>query len=99
MTLIYKGVVGLHIRELTSYDLTGYSSAKIKMKKPSGTTVELTPSSITQASGYIDYITTATDLDVAGEYQFQPYVEFTGGDKLHGEIDTVIVYEPLATTP
>ena len=99
MTLVYKGVVGLHIRVLTSYDLTGYSSAVIKMKRPSGTVVNLTPSSVVAASGYLNYITSAATLADAGEYQFEAYVEFTDGDKINGEIDTLQVYEPLTVSP
>lgn len=101
MTLIYKGVVGLHIREVTSYDLTGYVSAKtkIRMQKPDGTVVELTPSSVDETLGYIHFITAAATLATAGEYRFQPHVEFNDGDILNGEVDTVQVFEPLVLTP
>ena len=100
MTLIYKGVVGLHIRELTDYDLTGYipSKTRIRMKKPDGTVIELTPSNVDAALGYIEYVSDATTFTTAGEYRFQPHVEFTGGDILNGEMDTVQIYEPLVVT-
>ena len=101
MTLIYKGVVGLHIREVTSYNLEGYVSArtKIRMMKPDGTVTELTPSSVDTTLGYINFITSASTLATAGEYRFQPHAEFNDGDVLNGEIDTVQVFEPLVITP
>lgn len=98
MTLIYKGAKGITIRIETSYDLTGYDSSAtvIKVVKPDLTTVNLTPSSVDAALGYVNYVTSASTFDQSGEYQFQVHFKLTGGAKeFDGEIDVLKIYDPI----
>lgn len=96
MTLIYKGVKGLLIRVETGYDLTGYVPATtlIRLRKPDGSAVAITPDSINATLGYMYYLTRATTFTSSGEYDVQAHLS-TSGKEIDGEIATISVYEPI----
>ena len=67
-------------------DITGATVTKIKYKKPSGVTGELTASVLTQATGviYFDVVSSST-LDEAGTWITWAYVVFSDARLAAGE--------------
>lgn len=89
MVKVYKGTVGVLIEVETGVDLTDATEVKLKVKKPSGTTVEWNG----VASGTkIQYTTQTGDLDESGLYYIQAYVVKPTGIYL-GETARLHVYE------
>ena len=92
----HVGDIGTIIRYTTTTDLSGNSALKLKYKKPDGTTGEWTATVYSTYSA--QYGTTeATDLDQAGSWKLQVYVEMVSW-KGHSEEKTFEVLpatEPL----
>lgn len=89
---IYKGDIGTEIRLNTGVDLQS-AVVSIYYKKPSGTTGYW--SSTVDDSTYVLYTIQDGDLDEAGEWTLQTYVELLSGWKGHGEIVSMMVWEPI----
>ena len=93
MTNIMAGAIGINLRIETGVDLTGYSSALIKVLNPDQTTSTWTPDSIDAENGYLYYETTDGDFDDDGEYLFQSYVVFTDGEERIGYPARLNIYK------
>ena len=94
MGKIYQNDIGTKIILDTETDLSDASVVKIKVKKPSGTTLEWDASIEDASAGTISYIIASSDiLDETGLWSFQAYVEFSNGAKLHGETAKLMVYQ------
>lgn len=92
MSAIFAGDVGTEIVLDCGIDISSASVLKIHARKSSCQTVvwdaEL------DGTTAIKHVTTDGDLDVAGEWQLQAYVEI-GSLKCRGEIATLTVQEAL----
>ncbi len=97
MTNIMAGAIGINLRIECGVDLTGYSSALIKVLNPDGTTKTWTPDSVTDEDGYLYYETVDGDFDDNGEYIFQSYVTFTDGEVRVGYPARLQIYENLVS--
>ena len=81
MSTIYSGDVGTILEATLSDDITGYSIIRIDIKKPDGQTVEKIATLVDALQGIISIVTVASDVDLAGNYCFIPYVEFSASKK------------------
>lgn len=102
MGKIYTGQVGVELRVKTSQDLTSATNLKVRLKKPGGTEIEISATSLVDAAhpaaeGWLKAFTTlATQLDEAGVYRLYGAItlssnEFTGETDLfrvHSKYDT-----------
>jgi hypothetical protein len=72
--VIHTGDIGSVIRIVpeTETDLSSAVSAEIRYKKPNGTTGSW---EATIVDGGVQYVTQADDIDVAGTWYFQVYVD------------------------
>ncbi len=95
MAKIYKDSVGVIFRIDTDFTLTGASliQLKVKIAKTDNTFAYKTWPGAIYGTDTITYTTVAGDLDVAGRYYIQPYVE-VAGVKYYGETVEEYVYEP-----
>jgi hypothetical protein len=91
---VYVGDTGTEIKIDIGEDLTNATILKIKYKKPNGVTGEWVASRDANNPLKMVYVTQSDDLDVAGPWILQPYVEFAGW-KGHGTIVRFEVYEPI----
>ena len=91
---VYIGDIGTEIILDTGQDLSTATSLKIKYRKPNGTTGEWAASQVSGDSTKMKYVTQEGDLDVAGTWELQAYVEFASWQG-HGEIATLVVYKHL----
>ena len=88
MSKVYINTEGILIKVETGIDLSGATKVSLKVRKPSGTEVEW----IGTADGTkITYITQTGDLDEAGLYKIQAYIE-KGSLKILGDTDGIYVY-------
>lgn len=71
---IYKDSIGVQIILDTKEDLTLADEVSIKVKKPGGTAVGWV-GAVYQVTK-IKYVTEEDDLDLAGDYKLQAYVDF-----------------------
>jgi len=79
------GGIGTRIRLNCVDSLDGFSLGKIYYKKPLNGGTGVWTAVREGTTSYIYFDTTAiTDLDIAGDWYFESYVEVTGG-KWHGE--------------
>lgn len=81
MATIYVGDIGVKLILNTTADISSASVRKIYYKKPSGTTGSWTAGE--ESSTSISYTTTSGDIDEAGKWTLQAYVE-KGTWKLYG---------------
>ncbi len=89
-----RGDVGTAIDCNMRIDVSTATLRQIKYRKPSGAT-GLWPATV-QGTQILRYITlAASDVDEAGAWQFQPYVEKADGRKVHGRMQTVVVEDHL----
>lgn len=86
----YIGDVGTVILLDCLNDITDATNVEIHVQKPDGTEV-IWPGTIVENTK-IKYVIVVDDLDQAGEWWFQAYVESTAG-KWRGEAVKQIVYE------
>jgi len=100
---IHLGDIGTEFRctikdSGTAVDISSASSVKqIKFKKPDCTVVTKSATFYTDGTdGIISYVTVDGDLDIAGLWQAQAYVELTSG-KYHSDIISFRVYDNLGT--
>ena len=77
----YVGDVKTQIEFEINVDTQTITAAKIFYKKPNGESGEWAAN---VGDGKIYYITQEGDLDVAGVYQLQPYIEINGGEEWKG---------------
>jgi len=93
MAKIYIDDVGTKFIIDTGVDLTNATVTKLKLKKPDGSIVEWVASIEGDAkNGKISYATQAGDINLAGIWQLQSYIEFSYL-KYNGETVNFIVYE------
>jgi len=101
MAKVYVGDVGTEIRldcnpdDLAEIDIATANTLKILVLKPSGAEDEWTAARY-GSTDQITYTTVATDLDEAGNYKLQAYVEWTSPSpvSIHlGETVRLKVYE------
>ena len=88
MTKIYQNDVGIAITVATGITLTGATTTQLKVKKPSGATATW---AATINGTNLDYTTVANDLNEAGRYFLQAFVQ-TGGQTLYGETAEIDIY-------
>ena len=85
----------------TAVDISGATKKELHFLKADGTVLEVTAQFKTDGKdGVLTYDTVAGNLDVAGEWSVQPYVEMPGWSG-HAGIERFTVYEntPEAPTP
>lgn len=70
----------------SNVDVSAASVMQIKFRKPSGTVVTKTASAVGGQTQRIKYTFTAGELDEAGYWHAQPYLEGVGGWDGHGDI-------------
>lgn len=78
--MVYKGTVGLLVLLDCRQDISSAEDPKIRVKKPSGTVLEWTPT-IIQRNGLttlLGYVTQVSDLDEIGVYTIQPQLTLGG---------------------
>lgn len=104
---IYVGAVGVVVTIGIGQDLTLSTKREIWVKKPDGTEVtwtadiateredpdtgEMIP--LTPQDGYLEYITDEDDLDQAGDYALQAYVEWGAASNHPGKTVMMEVHE------
>lgn len=104
---IYVGAVGVVVTLGTDQDLTLSTKREILVKRPDGTEVtwtadiaterededtgEMIP--LTPQDGYLEYITDEDDLDQAGDYALQAYVEWGAASNHPGKTVMMEVHE------
>jgi hypothetical protein len=69
----YVGDIGTKITLDAGSDISGQTTLQIQFKKPDGTTGAWAAN--VESSNYATYTTVAGDLDVAGSWKLQIYVE------------------------
>lgn len=104
---IYVGAVGVVVTLGIDQDLTLSTKREIWVKKPDGTEVTWTADiateredpetgdiiPLTPADGYLEYITVEDDLDQAGDYSLQAYVEWGAASNHPGKTVMMEVHE------
>lgn len=71
---------------------------QIKLEKPDGTGVAKTGAFVTDGTdGEVEYITLTGDLDQAGYWYIQGYVEMAGGGKWHSKKERFTVWPNIQT--
>jgi hypothetical protein len=89
---VMKGAIGLKIILTTTASVVGATVRKIRYQKPSGAVGEWT--AVQETGTSISFTTTvASDLDEAGDWNLQAYVE--NGWKLPGTQDVLHVDENI----
>lgn len=91
MTKIYQHDAGIAIAVATGITLTGAATTQLKVKKPSGVTVAWAATINGTNAQQLDYTTVANDLNEAGRYFLQAFVQ-TGGQTLYGETAEIDIY-------
>ncbi len=74
---VYVGDVGTEVSLNCGVDISTATVRKILVQKPN-TTAVVEWSAMADGANSIRYLTTTGDLDVAGTYHLQPYVELPG---------------------
>ncbi len=85
---VYQNDVGVEFVVETGQDLALATVTELHVKFPDGTTAQWTA---TISGTTLHYVTAMADLVQAGDYILQPYVEWGGGSKHHGNPITVRV--------
>lgn len=75
-------------------DISAYGTKRIKFRRPDGTTGWWTAAACVGDDECMTYTTDMDDLNVAGIWRLQSYVE-QGASRLHGKWDDMYVYEAL----
>lgn len=91
MAKIYVGDVGLVITADIGENTAGASLTQFMVKKPDGTSATWTATIVDDF--HISYTTLAADLNMAGPYKVQAYVEWGSSSKHRGESFIIQVYE------
>ncbi len=81
MEKLYKGDIGILFVVDCKISVTGATVSKLKVKKPDGTEVDWTGAPFNNT---IQYTIQTGDLNQAGEYRLQSYVELSGLE-IHGD--------------
>lgn len=89
---VFKNQGYLTITAETGLDLTSATNPRILYKNPNGTTGHFVA---TKSGTQLVYQCSDTDLDIAGEWQFQAFVEI-GGLNAYGEIFRQTVETPIS---
>ena len=92
MSDVFVGDVGTVISLDCGTSVTTATVRKIVVKKPNGVRVQWTAAVDTETS--IKYVVQAGDLDVAGDWQLQAYVEFPAW-KGRGSVATLKVINTI----
>lgn len=69
-------------------DVTGATTIQIKFRKPSGTVLTKTATGTEGDASKIEYTFGAGELDEAGYWEAQPYLEGVSGWDGHGNVTT-----------
>jgi len=93
MATVYVGDIGVKIILNTTADISGAAVRKIYYKKPNGTTGNWAAAQ--ESSTSISYTTAAGNLDSAGTWTLQAYVE-KGAWKLYGSEASLTVNQAIA---
>ena len=75
MGRVYVGDIGTIIEIDMQQDISTATSVALYVKKPDTTEVTWTPT--VYNNNYLRYTLVSGDVDIAGVYKIQPYVEFT----------------------
>lgn len=89
MSKIYVDDVGTEFQVDVGVDITGATTAELKVTKPDGSLVTWAG---TENGTRIDYTIETDDLDLPGRYRLNAYVE-TATWSGHGETAEFVVYE------
>jgi|SRR6187455_190369 len=98
---VTQGVIGLLIKTTvkedgTAVNVSSATTKEFKLRSPSGVVKTRTASFFTNGSdGIITYETIADDLDEAGMWDIQVYLELTNGFEGHTFPDNFLVLENL----
>jgi len=91
MTKIYQSDVGIALTVATGVTLTGATTTQLKVKKPSGQTATWSATIDGTNAQQLNYTTVAGDLNEAGRYFIQAFVQ-TGGQTLYGQTAEIDIY-------
>ena len=91
MSKVYKDDTGTVIEVAVGVDISAATTTDIKVKKPDGTTATWTGAVNGAVNTQIDYTIVTDDLDQAGGYSCQAYVETATWTGL-GETAVLMVY-------
>jgi len=91
MTKIYQNDVGIALAVATGITLTGATTTQLKIKKPSGVTATWSATINGTNAQQLDYTTVANDLNEAGRYFLQAFVQ-TAGQTLYGETAEIDIH-------
>ncbi len=95
MGKVYKGQTALTITATVGQDVTS-ATCLIKYKKPDETLGSFAATIITAVTGVIRYtITSASDIDQAGNWVFWTQVTFSDGTIANGEEYVVTIYDTI----
>jgi len=87
MDNIYVGDVGVLVKVDVGQDISSSSIHTINVVYPDGTIANWSASI---NGNFLEYITVAGDLDIAGRYKIQAYIEM-GVYKGYGDTDILII--------
>jgi len=93
MVLVYRDALGITLNITCNFNLSGYSSVTLKITKPDGTSITVTPTVVSETLGTLRYATTTAFI--VGTYLVQPTAVWPDGTTIPGEIDTFNIYERL----
>jgi len=92
MAIIFKGDIGTKIKLNAGTDISNATVCKIKYRKPGGATGEW--DAIIEDTNYAYYVIQDGDLDVAGTWKIQLYIDL-GSWKGYGSIVGFMVRDTL----
>lgn len=97
MSKVYKNQTKLLLRLETYVNITGCQAAKIRYRKPSGTTGEFSfPSQVTienAETGILSHMFQIGELNESGQWTFWAFIIFSDGRWAAGEPDFIHVYD------
>jgi len=80
----------------TGINISGFTILEVRFKRPNGTTGIWTASVYSGDNTWMEYITSTADINIAGIWAVQVFVESPTGERLHGMWAEFTVYKPIS---
>jgi len=97
MAKVYLNDIGTAFKVTVGTDLTNATLTELRVLKPGDTMTTTWTATIDDAlNGILEYIISTGDLNTAGIYRLQAYVELSTGEKLLGETVGFTVHSTFA---
>lgn len=90
----YVGEEGTDIVVDVGSDISGATTAALKVRKPNGSVVTWTGAVSGVDNDHITYTITSADFNLAGNYRIQSFV-INSGIEVLGEIFEITIHEPV----